>query len=678
MKFQRSLLVRYLAATVLGAGLFAESQALTVNLTAEAYNATMPNGDLVTMWGYRRGAGVLQSPGAQIIVPPGDTVLTINLTNNLPMPTSLIVHGLNQAPSAPGGRVDPVYTDITQANPNTTATTCVVGSSRFCRLRSMTHEAAASGGTASYTFTNVKPGTYMYQSGTLPQIQVQMGLYGMVSQDFLNPVAVPPTPGQAYSGLPVDNEVKLVFSEVDPVFHQAVVAGTFTGSTLEYQPRHFRVNRYNLAGTVSTLLLPSNQTIGIDPGSRQLVRMVNAGLQTRVPMLSEGTWYVVAEDGNPYPYPREQHTAFMPAAKSMDVYFTPFLRDEAITGRVPGRIVSMFDRRMAIDTTGTTAAGNVNGQFVRFNMNDGNAVPEVDVSTCATTATQGVIYNCAATGAGDGLAFSLLAAPAGMTIDSASGLINWTPGNAQAQRPAAPTTLNNVTVRVTSLSGANIGRVADASFSVAVANVNDAPIATGKEYTVLGGTITVDAANGVLNGAVDPDGDTMTAAVVTQPVSNGAVTMNPDGSFTYTAATVPLSGSQNVTFTFAATDAPVGTSLNPGPALTSVPATVTLRLRSNQRPIAANDNFNYAFNVARPPMELTILANDRDTDGTLDVATVALVGSPSRGGTVVVNPTGTVSYTPAPGFRGTETFTYTVKDNLGAVSNSAVVRVTVR
>ena len=73
-----------------------------------------------------------------------------------------------------------------------------------------------------------------------------------------------------------------------------------------------------------------------------------------------------------------------------------------------------------------------------------------------------------------------------------------------------------------------------------------------------------------------------------------------------------------------------------------------------------------------------MLANDRDPDGSLNVASVKIVRRRTRAARVTVNANGTVSYTPKKNFRGTETFTYNVKDNLGATSNTATVTVTVQ
>ena len=56
----------------------------------------------------------------------------------------------------------------------------------------------------------------------------------------------------------------------------------------------------------------------------------------------------------------------------------------------------------------------------------------------------------------------------------------------------------------------------------------------------------------------------------------------------------------------------------------------------------------------------------------------SFVSAPNKGGTATVKTNGTVSYTPKIGYRGAETFTYNVKDNLGATSNTATVTVTVQ
>jgi subtilisin family serine protease len=109
--------------------------------------------------------------------------------------------------------------------------------------------------------------------------------------------------------------------------------------------------------------------------------------------------------------------------------------------------------------------------------------------------------------------------------------------------------------------------------------------------------------------------------------------------------------------------------------------TITVTVANvNQPPIAANDAFAapYRSGTSYTAQVFNVLANDRDPDGSLNAGSVKIVQAPNKGGTVTVNANGTVSYTPKKSYRGAETFTYNVKDNLGKTSNTATVTVTVQ
>jgi VCBS repeat-containing protein len=67
-----------------------------------------------------------------------------------------------------------------------------------------------------------------------------------------------------------------------------------------------------------------------------------------------------------------------------------------------------------------------------------------------------------------------------------------------------------------------------------------------------------------------------------------------------------------------------------------------------------------------------VLANDSDPDG--DSLAVTDVTAPANG-TAAANPDGTITYTPDPGFVGTDEFRYTISD--GTSTSSARVTVTV-
>src|SRR5262249_27203814 len=89
----------------------------------------------------------------------------------------------------------------------------------------------------------------------------------------------------------------------------------------------------------------------------------------------------------------------------------------------------------------------------------------------------------------------------------------------------------------------------------------------------------------------------------------------------------------------------------------------------------ANDDF--ALANSGTGLAIDVLENDTDPDGPdrLDASSLAVVGAPAHGTAVVRN--GEILYTAAPGFGGTATFLYTVKDAANATSNTARVTVLV-
>lgn len=91
----------------------------------------------------------------------------------------------------------------------------------------------------------------------------------------------------------------------------------------------------------------------------------------------------------------------------------------------------------------------------------------------------------------------------------------------------------------------------------------------------------------------------------------------------------------------------------------------------NEQPVANDD----AFSVETDSVDnvLDVLANDTDPDG--DPLSIVDVSQPSNGQADVSN--GTVVYTPASGFEGTDTFTYTIDDGFDG-QDSATVSVAVQ
>ncbi|MBD2200773.1 MULTISPECIES: Calx-beta domain-containing protein [Calothrix] len=99
---------------------------------------------------------------------------------------------------------------------------------------------------------------------------------------------------------------------------------------------------------------------------------------------------------------------------------------------------------------------------------------------------------------------------------------------------------------------------------------------------------------------------------------------------------------------------------------------VVLLSEAGNPPSANNDT---ATTEQGKPVSIDVLANDR-TNTTLNQNTLAIATQPTNG-TVTVNSNGTITYTPKANFNGTDSFTYTIKDNNGETSNPAAVSITV-
>lgn len=113
---------------------------------------------------------------------------------------------------------------------------------------------------------------------------------------------------------------------------------------------------------------------------------------------------------------------------------------------------------------------------------------------------------------------------------------------------------------------------------------------------------------------------------------------------------------------------------------TSNEATVNVTVRA--APAAQNDQ---ATTCAGDFINIDVLANDSDLDGTIHCGSIVITSGPSNGtATITAGCTGNepcntcfVRYTPTGSFTGVDQFSYTVEDSNGCVSNQAMVTVTV-
>jgi VCBS repeat-containing protein len=186
--------------------------------------------------------------------------------------------------------------------------------------------------------------------------------------------------------------------------------------------------------------------------------------------------------------------------------------------------------------------------------------------------------------------------------------------------------------------------------------VNDAPSAADH-------TFTTDEDTAITNGtltdyASDVDAGTTLDYFLISDVSHGTLTLNSDGTFTYTPA-VNFNGTDS--FTWKVSDGTADSNI----------ATATITVSAmNDVPAAADHTFTIDEDTVLND-SLTAYAEDVD----MDSLTYAKASDPAHG-TVTVNADGTFTYTPAVNFNGTDNFNWKVSDGT-AESNIATASIMV-
>ncbi len=294
------------------------------NLTASADLISQPDGAMIYSWGYGCSGAVpppagfapvpagqgpaptcplMQLPGPTLVVTEGATV-TVNLTNALPVAagnTSIVFAGFQTC----AGAFD------------ATTGACVPAGGVAGRL---TQEAAV-GGTVSYSFKATKPGTYAYYSGSQPDLQIEMGLFGAI---VVLPGAAPAAcikgpyslASAAYDNAATcyDREYLFQFSEINSRIHDAVYAQVQACATAPcpqievvtepYRPNYFLVNGRSMPDDMDSPFAlayahqPYNGNPHMHPGEKLLMRVVGQG-RWQHPFHFHGNHArVLARDGN--------------------------------------------------------------------------------------------------------------------------------------------------------------------------------------------------------------------------------------------------------------------------------------------------------------------------------------------------------------------------------------------
>jgi FtsP/CotA-like multicopper oxidase with cupredoxin domain len=210
----------------------------TFTLTTRTGYISLPDGNVVFMWGFSAGDQPFQHPSPVLCVNEGDTV-TIVLNNTLNQDVSIIFPGQENV-LANGAPTQPVFNEAGE-------------------LVSLAPVAAA-GGSVTYSFVANRPGTFIYESGAEPSKQVNMGLFGAL---IVRPAAVGLPATDAFTGKPIayayndadsayepSTEYLIIMSEIDPMLHVAVEQG-YLYNMNNYTPRYWLYNGRSFPDTIA-------------------------------------------------------------------------------------------------------------------------------------------------------------------------------------------------------------------------------------------------------------------------------------------------------------------------------------------------------------------------------------------------------------------------------------------
>ncbi|HEY94331.1 MAG TPA: S8 family serine peptidase [Dehalococcoidia bacterium] len=183
---------------------------------------------------------------------------------------------------------------------------------------------------------------------------------------------------------------------------------------------------------------------------------------------------------------------------------------------------------------------------------------------------------------------------------------------------------------------------------------NNQPVAANDGYTTDEDDILNVTAPGVLANDTDIDGNSLTAVQVSDP-SNGTLSLNADGSFSYTPDT-DFNGIDN--FTYMANDGMINSNT----------ATVTITINPiNDSPVAQNQSVSTDQDTT---VSISLVATDVDND----LLSYSIVTVPSHGTLSGTAPD--LTYSPDSNYNGDDSFTYKANDGM-VDSNVATVAITI-
>lgn len=354
--------------------------------------------------------------------------------------------------------------------------------------------------------------------------------------------------------------------------------------------------------------------------------------------------------------------------------------------------------------TSLTNAASVSGGGVASTANTTDpttitapaAAPDMAVSLAGLpgTAQVGIAYSgsftCTNSGAADATASttcSVTGLPAGVTagsctIDTASPAVAWVAGNTvpvgkvvTCSVSGTPTAAGSITVNGSTGATSDSNAANNTASKSIVVNPTIGPLAVNDSaVTNYNTSVTISASSNDSAGtgatltlnSIDLDPTTPGQQTSRTIAGEGTFVANSSGTVTFT----PLSGFVGVVTVPYTIQNSLGSTSN------VANITVTVRDSANSGiPAAQND---YGSTTPNTPVTLSALSNDQPSASkTLVNNSIVLSGANAAQGTWVANADGTVTFTPAAGFKGTATVNYTVRDTGGGTSNTATITVTV-
>ncbi len=283
------------------------------------------------------------------------------------------------------------------------------------------------------------------------------------------------------------------------------------------------------------------------------------------------------------------------------------------------------------------------------------ATPDIDNTQLNTSVTGNVLSNDTDP-QNLALTTSLLTMPAnGTVVLSSNGVYTYTP----------PTNFTGTVSFCYSVSN-TVGLSSSACVTINVAPApllgNDAPIANNDNTKTTQNTpVTIV----VLANDTDPDSATSLNGQLTNPVilsqpTQGSVVVNANGTITYTP---PTNFTGVVSFTYRVCDK--ATPALCATATVSVNVQPTPPVNTTLAPVAVDDALLTQLNTQKAG---NVATNDTDPQ---NLPLTYSTGQPTSG-TVVMSPTGSYTYTPATGYTGPASFTYSVCNSAGKCAVATV------